>query len=58
MKILLRVYRILVATLREVFDESAYDRFLVRNHLSGSTVAYAAFQKELEAMKARRPRCC
>jgi hypothetical protein len=49
---------IVVATLREIFDESAYARFLKQKHLVSSRAAYAAFRREHEVAKARRPRCC
>lgn len=44
--------------LKEVFDESAYARFLKRNHLKSSAKAYAVFLKENELARSRRPRCC
>ncbi|MGC2183988.1 MAG: hypothetical protein WA637_11955 [Terriglobales bacterium] len=47
-----------VAALREIFDESAYARFLDQRHLESSRAAYASFRREHEAAKARRPRCC
>ena len=50
--------RLLHATLREIFDESAYQRFLQRNHAVVSKATYAAFRRETEHAKARRPRCC
>jgi len=46
------------AALREIFDESAYQRFLARHSLTSSTTAYKLFLREGEAAKARRPRCC
>ncbi len=49
---------IVVATLREIFDESAYARFLDQRHLVPSRAAYAAFRREHEVAKARRPKCC
>lgn len=49
---------VLIATLREIFDESAYARFLNQRHLVSSRAAYAAFRQEHEVTKARRPRCC
>jgi hypothetical protein len=52
------VFRILGATLQEVFDESAYRRFLVRGNLRSSCRAYAMFLKENEQARSRRPRCC
>lgn len=50
--------RVLLAMLREVFDESAYARFLSRNQLVSSRAAYAEFLREHASMKERRPRCC
>ena len=49
---------LLFAALREIFDESAYARFLARRQLATSPNAYAAFRDEQEMAKARRPRCC
>jgi hypothetical protein len=53
-----RVGTILLAMLREIFDESAYARFLSRHGLTSSVEAYAAFVREAEIVKARKPRCC
>ncbi len=50
--------RILIAALREIFDESAYARFLSQRQLASSRAAYAAFRQEYEVAKARRPKCC
>jgi hypothetical protein len=47
-----------VATLREIFDESAYARFLNRAGMTSSREAYAAFRLEFEETKVRRPKCC
>lgn len=55
---LTKVARIFVAILREVFDESAYARFLQRAQMQSSAQAYAAFRRECEAVQNRRPRCC
>jgi hypothetical protein len=52
------VARIVLATLREIFDESAYERFLSRTHLASSPGAYAAFRREFDEAKTRRPKCC
>jgi hypothetical protein len=52
------LFAMLVATLREIFDESAYQRFLEKSRLESSVEAYAAFQQESEQSKSRRPRCC
>jgi len=58
MKHLVQATRILVATLREIFDEAAYDRFLCRTQMTSSAKAYAAFLAEFEEAKTRRPKCC
>jgi len=50
--------RLLLATFREIFDESAYWRFLKRHEMSSCPSAYAAFLREQEGIKARRPKCC
>jgi hypothetical protein len=50
--------RIALATLREIFDEAAYARFLSRTRMTSSAKAYAAFRQEFEEGKARRPKCC
>ena len=49
---------VFLAALREIFDESAYARFLGRNGLASSAVVYAAFLREQGAAKVRHPRCC
>jgi hypothetical protein len=58
MTIARRVMRLLADVLREIFDESSYARFLVRHQIGSSQTAYAAFLREQEVAKARRPRCC
>ena len=47
-----------LATLREIFDEAAYDRFLCRKQMAVSPASYAAFLQEFEEAKTRRPKCC
>lgn len=46
----------LFAMVREIFDESAYQRFLDRKQLASSPQAYAAFIRE--ARSGRRLKCC
>jgi hypothetical protein len=58
MKRLRRALGILLAVLREIFDEASYARFLHRTNLSSSPGAYAAYWREREASHARKPRCC
>jgi hypothetical protein len=53
-----RAWQLLVMTLREIFDENAYARFLAREGIASSRCAYAAFQREREAAVEKRPRCC
>lgn len=50
--------RIFVAMLREIFDESAYARFLCRSQMQSSATAYASFCRERESAKGRCPKCC
>jgi len=52
------IWRIIVATFREIFDESSYERFLARTHSSRSVVSYRDFLHERESAIATRPRCC
>ena len=47
-----------VAMLREIFDEAAYVRFLNRDGITSSSETYAAFRREFEEAKVRRPKCC
>jgi hypothetical protein len=49
---------ILMCALREIFDESAYARFLERTRLVSSPDAYAAFCKDRESTKSRQTKCC
>jgi hypothetical protein len=58
MNAILHALRILLATLREIFDEASYARFLHRTRTPSSPQAYAAFCREREAGQARRPKCC
>ena len=53
-----RALSLLAATLREIFDENAYARFLARRALAPSRASYLAFLEENSAARARRPRCC
>ncbi len=53
-----RAFRILLAALREIFDEAAYDRFLLRHELAPGAETYADFCRDHRQGDARRPRCC
>jgi len=58
MNFLAEAMRLVAATLREIFDESAYARFLKRSHMTSSPAAYAAFWRERESSRAPRIKCC
>ena len=58
MSFLVGALRLISATLREIFDESAYARFLQRSHMTSSPAAYAAFWRERESARAPRIKCC
>ena len=53
-----RTLSLSLATLREIFDESAYARFLARQQAASSREAYAAFVHEQAHAQTRRHRCC
>jgi hypothetical protein len=55
---IISIGRILASTLREIFDEAAYARFLSRAGVASSSEAYAAFRREFEETRIRRPKCC
>jgi hypothetical protein len=57
-KRLAQVWHLLVAVLREIFDEAAYDRFLARTRAARSVESYREFLREREMGLVRRPRCC
>jgi len=52
------ICQLLLTTLREIFDENAYERFLRRRQISRSVESYRAFLLEREEGTARKPRCC
>ncbi len=54
----MRSFQLIVAALREIFDEAGYARFLHRRQVASSRQAYAEFCREREATLARRPKCC
>jgi hypothetical protein len=52
------VWKLFCAALREIFDESAYDRFLLRTRDSRSVASYRAFTRERDAAMLKKSRCC
>jgi hypothetical protein len=53
-----KTLQIIRAMLSEIFDESAYDRFLLRTHASRSIASYRTFSRERDADMLKKPRCC
>ena len=51
-------FELLLAMLREIFDENAYQRFLLRTSNVASVESYGEFVQERDAAMAKRPRCC
>ena len=56
--VIMRVLRLGTAIMREIFDESAYERFLARRQTNSSRHAYSAFLREQAQVQRRRHRCC
>lgn len=52
------VWSIIHAVADEIFDGSAYQRFLARTQSSHSAESYRAFMRERESAAAQKPRCC
>ena len=53
-----KFFHLAAAALREIFDESAYARFLARTSQPSTRAAYAGFLRERAAQQERRLRCC
>ena len=53
-----RFLQLIRAVLREIFDESAYERFLLRTKASHSGASYRDFMRERAAAMSKKPRCC
>ena len=51
-------WELIRAALSEIFDESAYQRFLHRTGLRHSRESYRAFTVERDTLAATKPRCC
>ena len=50
------ILQVVIETLKEIFDENAYARFLAREAKAPSAAAYAEFVKEKYSAPLRR--CC
>lgn len=53
-----KIMQTIKAALREIFDESAYDRFLTRTQASRSIASYRQFMQERDEAVEKKPRCC
>jgi hypothetical protein len=58
MKLIQRFFQIVLATLREIFDENSYQRFLLRTSSFPSVESYSKFVHERDAAMSKKPRCC
>lgn len=54
----MKLFRIVRAVLREVFEEAAYERFCARERIGVSRESYALFLQETDQAKQRKVRCC
>ena len=54
MKLLFLLRQILL----EIFDETAYRRYCVRNGVDPNRASYAAFQAECDRSRQARVKCC
>jgi hypothetical protein len=52
------VFTLLGNALHEIFDESAYERFLQRTSMARTRQSYRAFLLERESSDISKPRCC
>jgi hypothetical protein len=53
-----RALQLFWQTLREIFDEAAYERYLTRTGELQSRESFAAFLEASKASRERKPRCC
>ena len=54
----MKFFRIIRAILRDVFEESAYERFCTREKVEVSSESYARFLRETEQATQQRVGCC
>ncbi|MBI3696138.1 MAG: hypothetical protein HY238_15035 [Acidobacteria bacterium] len=58
MSLIRKTGRLLVALLRELADENAYQRYLVRRGVSASPEEWRRFSNARLAARFERPKCC
>jgi hypothetical protein len=54
----MKVLRLLLEALREIFEESAYARFCAREGLPSGRDSYLLFLRNSETVRRTRARCC
>jgi len=54
----MRVLRVVRAVLREIFDESAYERYCAREGLPSGRDSFAKFLQDADRTGRSRVRCC
>lgn len=54
----MRVLRLLRAVLREIFEETAYERFCARTQAERGRLSYAEFLRESNNRRTSKIRCC
>jgi hypothetical protein len=54
----MKFFRILRAVLREIFEESAYERYCARKGVDRNRVSYARFLRDTESSRGKKIRCC
>jgi hypothetical protein len=54
----MRFFRIISAIFREIFDETAYDRFCAREGFVVGRNSYAKFLRDRDSIRQPKVRCC
>jgi hypothetical protein len=54
----MKFFRIIRDALREVFEESAYERFCAREQIGVGRESYALFLEETDQARQHKVRCC
>jgi hypothetical protein len=52
------VFRTILAVFKEIFEESAYERFCAREKLDVSPESYTLFLRETDQARRQQIRCC
>ena len=54
----MKLFRTVLAILREIFDEAAYERFCVREGVEVNRKSYRHFLSESDSAREQKVRCC